>query len=125
MNTLLINFAHQLATRHLTPMANLKVLALSDERCLASSPLDAILPVHYQASTISKKLLPAIGFHDARSRRYDQAWKVWQNLPNLDVLYIMDRSFEGHCFVPIKDKQGHIIDVKFTDNVEKLAWPTV
>lgn len=106
-------------------MANLKVLALSDERCLASSPLDAILPVHYQASTISKKLLPAIGFHDARSRRYDQAWKVWQNLPNLDVLYIMDRSFEGHCFVPIKDKQGHIIDVKFTDNVEKLAWPTV
>ncbi|KAJ0296782.1 uncharacterized protein N0V96_000921 [Colletotrichum fioriniae] len=115
----------QLATRHLTPMANLKVLALSDERCLASSPLDAILPVHYQASTISKKLLPAIGFHDARSRRYDQAWKVWQNLPNLDVLYIMDRSFEGHCFVPIKDKQGHIIDVKFTDNVEKLAWPTV
>ncbi|KAK1547818.1 F-box domain-containing protein [Colletotrichum paranaense] len=115
----------QLATGHLTPMANLNVLALSDERCQASSPLDAILPVHYQASTMAKKLLPAIGFHDARSRRYDQAWRVWQNLPNLEVLYIMDRSFQGHCFVPVKDKQGQLIDVKFSDGVQKFPWPVV
>ncbi|KXH64879.1 F-box domain-containing protein [Colletotrichum nymphaeae SA-01] len=113
----------QLATGHLTPMANLKVLALSDERGLASSPLDAILPVHYQASTMAKKLLPAIGFHDARSRRYDQAWRVWQNLPNLEVLYIMDRSFQGHCLVPVKDNQGQLIDVKFSEGVQKFPWP--
>ncbi|KAI3544977.1 F-box domain-containing protein [Colletotrichum abscissum] len=115
----------QLATGHLTPMANLKVLALSDERCQASSPLDAILPVHYQASTMAKKLLPAIGFHDARSRRYDQAWRVWQNLPNLEVLYIMDRAFQGHCFVPVKDKQGQLVDVKFSDGVQEFPWPVV
>ncbi|KAL2876304.1 hypothetical protein SGCOL_008480 [Colletotrichum sp. CLE4] len=116
------------ATRLLRPMTNLKVLALSDERC--RSWLNPILPAHRRASTIATKLLPAIGFHDARSRRTDQAWGIWQRLPKLDILYLMDRAFEGHCFVPVKAmvrdeqerEQEQIVDVKVTDDPQELAW---
>ncbi|KXH60391.1 F-box domain-containing protein [Colletotrichum salicis] len=120
------------ATRLLRPMTNLKVLALSDERCRSSLSLDPIVPAHRRASTIATKLLPAIGFHNARSRRTDQAWGIWQNLrlPKLDILYLMDRTFEGHCFVPVKamvkNKQGQeqeqIVDVKVTDDPQEPAW---
>ncbi|OHF01623.1 F-box domain-containing protein [Colletotrichum orchidophilum] len=109
------------ATKDIQSLRKLQVLAISDERSVTS--LSPISPVHHRASIIASKLKPVIGFHNDRSRRTDQAWGIIQNLPNLKVVYIVNRSFSGDCFVPIKDNHGVVIDLKTSEAFEEQVWP--
>ncbi|KAK1569383.1 uncharacterized protein LY79DRAFT_584758 [Colletotrichum navitas] len=106
----------------LRQMTNLKVLAISNESFYNHRTRN--VKAFDRSCRIRDKLESSVGWTARRGERLDDAYKLFDTLPNLEVVYIMDRYYNAHCFVPVKNKAGRAIDAQVA-NEQETAWPVV
>ncbi|WDK10798.1 F-box domain-containing protein [Colletotrichum graminicola] len=106
----------------LQPMPNLRVLAISNEVFFNRRTQN--VKAFDRSCRIRENLERSVGWTARRGERLDDAWKLFRSLPNLEVVYIMDRHYNAHCFVPVKNKDGRVIDAQVASGQETV-WPVV
>ncbi|KAK1991857.1 hypothetical protein LX36DRAFT_715765 [Colletotrichum falcatum] len=104
----------------LQQMPNLRVLAISNESFCNRETRN--VKAFDRSCRIRDTLARSDGWTARRGQRLDDAWSLFSSLPLLEVVYIMDRYYNAHCFVPVKDSAGQVIDALVASGQE-TAWP--
>ncbi|KAK2059728.1 hypothetical protein LY76DRAFT_645245 [Colletotrichum caudatum] len=108
------------AHRMLQQMPNLRVLAITNEKF--SKHQTRNVKVFDRSCKMHRWVADTDVWTFHRSERLDDAWGMFDSVPSLEVVYIMDQFYNSHCFVPVKNKAGRAVDAKIATGQE-TPWP--
>ncbi|KDN64239.1 putative F-box domain-containing protein [Colletotrichum sublineola] len=107
----------------LRQLPNLRVLAISNESFCNRQTRN--VKAFDRSCRIRDKLARSDAWTAHRGERLDDAWKFFNSLPDLEVVYIMDQSYNAHCFVPVKNQAGRVVDAQVATTEQQTPWPVV